>query len=108
MKDSKEKNSRIIAYSIGIQINAKDNIYFNNQDDVFSLIKSKTGPNSHGAYPIKNTNYYLWFPNLYSTDDEWKNELSPDGTEIIESPKKGYNKILDLKNGHLAIVFGKY
>lgn len=108
MNNNKQKNSRIIDYSIGIEIDAKANLIFNNQEDVFSLFKSKTRPNSHGAYPIKDTNYYLWFPNLYGTDDEWNNEISLDGTEIFQSPKKGNDKNFNLKKGNLALVFGKY
>ena len=108
MNNEKQKNARELGYSIGFVLNVKDNLTFKNQKVLFNLLNASTQPNSHGAYEILNTKYFLWFPNLYSTDDEWNNEISADCTEIYEHPKKGNKKKLESTAGKLAIVFGKY
>lgn len=80
-------------------LDVQDNNYIRTIDDIctiFNVIAIHRGFLRAGAADItKNEDYIIWFPSIYSK--EWNNQLSNDGSCIIEE-NKGANKDEHIQN----------
>lgn len=106
----KFKNSREIGHNLSIVLDAKQNIVFRRQEDVFKLLKVKKDSNQHAFYPIEHTCFALWFPILSGKPEKCNNYINVYGDEIEEKPigTKTKNKESSIYRGWYRIVFGKY